>query len=109
MQADEFSDIKTSPDIQRTRCVTEKNHVAHPRSRIKKYLGRAIKNPPFEGESEEVERPRKKKETIGRRKIFRRPLRDRGSIFTRWRDTAKTVNVSHLDFCTVVLQDDETQ
>lgn len=55
-----FGYIKTSPDIQRTRCVTEKNHVAHPRSRIKKYPGRAIRNPPFEGESEEVGRSRKK-------------------------------------------------
>lgn len=68
-----FGYIKTSPDIQRTRCVTEKNHVAHPRSRIKKYPGRAIRNPPFEGESEEVERSRERKEkieTIARRKIF---------------------------------------
>lgn len=56
-----FGYIKTSPDIQRTRCVTEKNHVAHPRSRIKKYPGRAIRNPPFEGESEEMERSRIKK------------------------------------------------
>lgn len=81
-----FGYIKTSSDVQRTRCVTEKNHVAHPRSRIKKYPERTIRNPPFESESEESEEngAQEKIETIARKKIsrfHRRSLRDsRGGV-----------------------------
>jgi len=66
-----FGYIKTSSDIQRTRCVTEKNHVAHPRSRIKKYPEHTIRNPSFKGESEEVGKDQEKIETIAWKKISR--------------------------------------